>query len=145
MDQTKDVLVEFYSPKCDHCKSFSPIYEAIGEALCEIDSVVIAQMDATNNDAPPGVITGVGGFPTLLLFPAKQKNKPIEFKGNKNVQEILQFIQKKSNNKFALPKLNYAELNEKLKEATEKTANQKTHVNKQINPIYKSSRDRTEL
>jgi protein disulfide-isomerase A1 len=146
MDQTKDVLVEFYSPKCEHCKSFLPIYEAIGEALCEIDSVVVAQMDAINNDAPPGVIMGVGGYPTITLFPAKRKNKPIEFKGNKTVQEILLFLQKNCSTRLTLPKLNYTELNEKLSEATKKSATHVTHIDVPVNPIYKATpRDRTEL
>jgi thioredoxin-like negative regulator of GroEL len=57
MDRTKDVIVEFYDPNCKHCKAFNPIWELLGEVLCDVDSIVVAQMDAMNNDVPSGKMT----------------------------------------------------------------------------------------
>lgn len=93
MDKTKDVIVNFYSPHCSHCKKFSAVWEAFGEALCGIDTIVVAQMDAISNDPPPGVIIGVGGFPTIKIFPANNKNKPIDFTASKTVLDLVLFLQ----------------------------------------------------
>ena len=48
----KSVLIEFYAPWCGHCKKLTPIYEEVGAAFKDNDSVVIAKMDATANDIP---------------------------------------------------------------------------------------------
>jgi protein disulfide isomerase len=50
LDETKDVLVEFYAPWCGHCKSLAPIYDELGELFSSVKSVVIAKIDATANE-----------------------------------------------------------------------------------------------
>jgi thiol-disulfide isomerase/thioredoxin len=51
-DKTKDVFVEFYAPWCGHCKKLAPDYEKVAEMFKDVDSVVVAKMDATANEAP---------------------------------------------------------------------------------------------
>jgi len=81
MDETKDVLVEFYAPWCGHCKSLAPIYEELGHHFEFNDKYVIAKVDATANDLPDGV--EIQGFPTTMMFRSGAKDTPEEYRGSR--------------------------------------------------------------
>jgi len=84
MDKTKDVLVEFYAPWCGHCKTLAPKYEELGKSFADVDSVVIAKLDATANDTP----ADISGFPTLILYPANDKSNPVTYNGDRSAEAI---------------------------------------------------------
>jgi len=92
MDTTKDVFVEFYAPWCGHCKHLAPKFEELGTVFAGVDSVVIAKVDATENDTP----ADIKGFPTLILFPAADKAHPITFSGDRSVPAMEKFIREKA-------------------------------------------------
>ena len=52
-------------PRCGHCKKLKPELEKAAEAL-QRKGVTVANMDATANDLPPGVMTQ--GYPTLKVL-----------------------------------------------------------------------------
>jgi protein disulfide-isomerase A1 len=94
LDENKDVFVEFYAPWCGHCKNLAPKYEELAKKLENArDKLVIAKIDATENDTPNSGVQ-IQGFPTLYLYPAGQKNNPILYEGSRTVADMTDFIKK---------------------------------------------------
>jgi protein disulfide-isomerase A1 len=87
----KDVFVEFYAPWCGHCKRLAPEYEKVGAAFKDVDNVVIAKIDATENDTPEEI----KGFPTLIFYP-KGQLKGEKYNGERTADAIVEFVKSKA-------------------------------------------------
>jgi len=83
----KDVFVEYYAPWCGHCKKLAPEYEIVGEAFSDVDSVIVAKADATENDFPEDI----KGFPTLMFYP-KGQTEAVKYSGDRKQEAIIEFI-----------------------------------------------------
>jgi len=88
LNNDKDVLVEFYAPWCGHCKSLAPKFEELGKSFASDPTVLIAKIDSTANDSP----ADIQGFPTLILYPAGDKQNPIPYEGDRTVKAMHRFI-----------------------------------------------------
>ena len=88
LNNDRDVFVEFYAPWCGHCKALAPKWEELGGLFADNDRVVIAKVDATENDTP----AKVQGFPTLILYPAGKKDTPIPYEGDRTPSAMADFI-----------------------------------------------------
>jgi len=88
INNDRDVFVEFYAPWCGHCKALAPKWEELGGLFADNDHVVIAKVDATENDTP----AKIQGFPTLILYPAGKKDSPIPYEGDRTPNAMADFI-----------------------------------------------------
>jgi protein disulfide-isomerase A1 len=99
LDDSKDVLIEFYAPWCGHCKALAPKYDILAGLYVDnghADKVTIAKVDATANDVPDEV----QGFPTIKLYKAGDKKNPILYSGSRSIEDLIKFV--KENGKYEI-------------------------------------------
>lgn len=92
LDESKDVLVEFYAPWCGHCKALAPTYEKVATAF-KSEDVVIASLDA-DKYKDLGEKYGISGFPTLKFFPKNNKDGE-DYEGGRDLEDFVSFINEK--------------------------------------------------
>ena len=99
LDDTKDVLIEFYAPWCGHCKALAPKYDILAGLYVDggfADKVTIAKVDATMNDVPDEI----QGFPTIKMYKAGDKSNPITYSGSRSIEDLIKFV--KENGKYEI-------------------------------------------
>lgn len=89
-DSGKNVLIEFYAPWCGHCKKLAPILDEVAVSFESDAEVVIAKLDATENDIPQETFE-VKGYPTLYFKSASGKIS--QYNGGRTKEDIIDFIQ----------------------------------------------------
>lgn len=87
----KNVFVEFYAPWCGHCKKLAPEYDKVGDAFKDSQNLVIAKIDATENDTPEEI----RGFPTLIFYP-KGSKKGVKYEGGRTSAEMIKWLEKQA-------------------------------------------------
>jgi protein disulfide-isomerase A1 len=97
-DDSKDVFVEFYASWCGHCKRLKPTWDLLGDKYAEVkDKLVIAKMEATENDLPPSVSFRVSGFPTLKFKPAGTREF-LDYEGDRSFESLVAFVEEHAQN-----------------------------------------------
>lgn len=95
INNNKDVMVLFYSPWCYHCKELLPKYEKVAKRLKDKNkNILLTKINAIENEVES---IGDYGFPKIKFYPGNKKNEPpLEYSGDKSVEDIIQFIKKNS-------------------------------------------------
>jgi len=102
-DDSKDVFVEFYASWCGHCKRLKPIWDSLGDKFASIkDRLVIAKMEAQDNDLPPSVPFRISGFPTLKFKPAGSRTF-VDYEGDRSFESLVSFVEEHAKNSLDLP------------------------------------------
>jgi protein disulfide-isomerase A1 len=97
-DDSKDMFIEFYAPWCGHCKRLGPIWSAVGDHFAPInDKVLIAKMDATENDLPASVPFSIAGFPTIK-FKAAGSKEYVDYEGERTLEGIIAYVEENAKN-----------------------------------------------
>jgi len=94
LDDTKDVLVEFYAPWCGHCKALAPIYNEVANIFKPEANVVVAKVDATENQDLAQQY-GVTGYPTLKFF-GKGTTEPDAYSSGRDKASLVDFLNERA-------------------------------------------------
>ncbi|KAH9977793.1 disulfide isomerase [Lactifluus volemus] len=102
----KDVFVEFYASWCGHCKRLKPIWDSLAEHYVAVkDRLIIAKMEAPENDLPASVPFRVAGFPTLKFKPAGSKEW-VDYDGDRSLESLIAFVDEHAKNSLEAPTKN---------------------------------------
>lgn len=96
----KDVLVNCFAPWCGHCQRFKPRYQELAKKLSHVQSLVVSQMDCTQNDLGP-LRRVVRGYPTIALFPDGRKEDIQLYVGNRSPEDMTKWFHTKVTHAFS--------------------------------------------
>jgi protein disulfide-isomerase A1 len=92
-DPTRDVLMVFCKEICAPCARLYPTLEALGEMYRSLEEgqekTTVATILYDKNDTG---LRGVRAYPTIMLYPAKDKGHPVRFLGDRTVERFRDFI-----------------------------------------------------
>lgn len=92
LDDSKDVLLLFYTPWCVFCSAIASTFLTVAKFFIGIDNILFARLNADVNDLP--FEYSVDRYPSLILFPAKRKSESVTFPLNMPITttSLLQFV-----------------------------------------------------
>ena len=87
----KDIFVYVHAPWCGHCKSFEPVVEELAKLYRRDENLRFYRIDGSRNEIDHDKVR-VRGFPALFLFPAGDKENPVEYIGERDASSIAKFL-----------------------------------------------------
>ncbi|KAL9667708.1 hypothetical protein QQ045_002072 [Rhodiola kirilowii] len=91
LNNPKNVFLEVHTPWCIDCESTSKQTEKLAKHFKGLNSLVFARIDASANEHPK---LKVDNFPTLLFYPAADKQNPIKLSAKSGVKDLAASINK---------------------------------------------------
>uniref|UniRef100_A0A0R3RZ66 Thioredoxin domain-containing protein n=1 Tax=Elaeophora elaphi TaxID=1147741 RepID=A0A0R3RZ66_9BILA len=84
-------FVDFYAPWCAHCKRLTPVWEHVGHALADRQSLVrVAKLDCTRYTNTASALN-IRGYPTIIFF---RNGKEMVYDGERKKEAIIDFAVK---------------------------------------------------
>uniref|UniRef100_A0A7S1K0G4 protein disulfide-isomerase n=1 Tax=Vitrella brassicaformis TaxID=1169539 RepID=A0A7S1K0G4_9ALVE len=93
MQTANDVLLYVYTEWCGMCKNMFPVIYSLADKLrnMNVTTLTFAAMDGGHNEHP--ALPAIDGYPTLLLYRAHSKDRPIEYREGRSVQALATWLQ----------------------------------------------------
>ena len=92
VDSHEDVIVMFYAPWCGWCKKMLPDFDRLASHFKDHSSKLkIMKMDATAHQVQHENVK-IYGFPLVHYFKAGNKQNPVEYKGNRSFDDMVNYI-----------------------------------------------------
>ncbi|KAL6606696.1 hypothetical protein ACP70R_042349 [Stipagrostis hirtigluma subsp. patula] len=92
LESPQNVFLEVYTPWCVDCEAISKNVEKVAKNFSGLDNLKFARIDASVNEHPK---LQVNNYPTLFLYPAEDKSKPIKISKKLSAKEMAKFIKEK--------------------------------------------------
>ena len=87
-------LILFYAPWCGHCKAFHPQIEKLAKSVKGVFKIGAVNCEEQRDLAQKYKIDG---YPTVLFF-GEDKNKTVEYEGDRKAEKIVDFLLDKAKN-----------------------------------------------
>jgi protein disulfide-isomerase A1 len=91
-DSTRDVLLVFCIEICAPCDRLYPTLEALAEVYRAEESQKKTTVGTILTDKNDTGLQRVRAFPTIMLFPARDKGHPVRFLGDRTLEALRDFI-----------------------------------------------------
>jgi thiol-disulfide isomerase/thioredoxin len=95
-NETRDLLLEFYTPSCLHCRAFAPIYERIASVLSGNKEIQVARFDVTGVDIQ-GTGFSIKSIPVLFLVQRLPIFRVIKYEGSLSYTTVLRWVEQNTN------------------------------------------------
>ena len=91
-------MLIFSFDRCGHCKRLKPTWDLLGDKYASAkDKIVVAKMEAQENDLPPSVPFRISGFPTLKFKPAGSRDF-VDYEGDRSFESLVAFVEENAKN-----------------------------------------------
>jgi protein disulfide isomerase len=95
-DDARDFLVLFHAPWCGHCVQLMPVWAQLAELYRRVHSIVIASIDATQNEIQE---VDIDQFPSIYLFDARG-SPPVLYEGALDLDALSRFLKQRGTRAF---------------------------------------------